>query len=222
LLTAIGEPSTLGEALDDVHWREAMNDEYQALMDNKTWHLVPPSSTRNIIDCKWVFRIKKNADGTIDRYKARLVAKGFKQRHGIDNEETFSPGVKSATIRLVLTIAVSRGWSLWQLDVKNVFLHGVLEEEVYMKQPLGFEHPHTPHFICKLDKALYGLKQAPRAWFARLSIKLTALGFIPSKADTSLFLYDNPGVTVYVLIYVDDIIVTSSSDNAIAALLQDL
>jgi hypothetical protein len=115
-----------------------MNDEYQALMDNKTWHLVPPSSTRKIIDCKWVFRIKKNADGTIDRYKARLVAKGFKQRHCIDYEETFSPVVKSATIRLVLTIVVSRGWSLRQLDVKNAFLHGVLEEEVYMKQPLGF------------------------------------------------------------------------------------
>jgi hypothetical protein len=97
----------LSEALDDVRWREAMNDEYQALMENRTWHLVPPSSTRNIIDCKWVFRIKKNADGTIDRYKARLVAKGFKQRHGIDYEETFSPVVKSATIRLVLTIVVS-------------------------------------------------------------------------------------------------------------------
>jgi hypothetical protein len=158
LLTAIGEPSTLGEALDDVRWREAMNDEYQALMDNKTWHLVPPSSTRNIIDCKWVFHIKKNTDGTIDRYKARLVAKGFKQRHDIEYEETFSPVVKSATIRLVLTIAVTRGWSLRQLDVKNAFFHGVLEEEVYMKQPPGFEHPHTPHYICKLDKALYGLK----------------------------------------------------------------
>jgi hypothetical protein len=90
LLTATGEPSTVGEALDDVRWHEVMNDEYLALMDNKTWHLVPPSSTRNIIDCKWVFRIKKNADGTIDRYKARLVAKGFKQWHGIDYEETFS------------------------------------------------------------------------------------------------------------------------------------
>jgi hypothetical protein len=99
----------LSEALDDVRWREAMNDEYQALMENRTWHLVPPSSTRNIIDCKWVFRIKKNADGTIDRYKARLVAKGFKQRHCIDYEETFSPVVKSATIRLVLTTDVSRG-----------------------------------------------------------------------------------------------------------------
>jgi hypothetical protein len=130
--------------------------------------------------------------------------------------------VKSATIRLVLTIVVSRGWSLRQLDVKNAFLHGILEEEVYMKQPPGFEDPHTPHFICKLHKALYGLKQAPRAWFARLSIKLHALGFVPSKADTSLVLYDKSRVTIYVLIYVDDIIVTSLSNDAITALLHDL
>jgi histone deacetylase 1/2 len=102
------------------------------------------------------------------------------------------------------------------------FLHGVLEEEVYMKQPPGFENPQTPHFICKLDKALYGLKQAPRAWFARLSNKLHDLGFVPSKGDTSLFLYNKSGIIIYVLIYVDDIIVTSSSDKAISALLHDL
>lgn len=89
--------------------------------------------------------------------------------YGIDYEDTFSPVVKIATIRTVLALSVSRGWSLRQLDVKNVFLRGVLEEEVYMRQPPGFEHPHAPHHICRLDKALYGLKQAPRAWFSRLS-----------------------------------------------------
>jgi histone deacetylase 1/2 len=109
-----------------------MDEEYNALLENKTWHLIPTSTNKNVINCKWVYRIKRKADGTIDRYKACLVAKGFKQRYGIDYEDTFSLVVKIATIRTVLAISVSRGWSLRQLDVKNVFLHGVLEEEAYM------------------------------------------------------------------------------------------
>jgi hypothetical protein len=106
--------------------------------------------------------------------------------------------------------------------VKNTFLHGVLEEEVYMKQPPGYENPNAPHHVCKLDKSLYGLKQAPRAWFAKLSSKLQELGFLASKADTSLFIYNKLGIIIFVFVYVDDIIVTSSSDKAIASLLQDL
>ena len=153
---------------------------------------------------------KKRSDGTIDRYKARLVANGFKQRYGLDYEDTFSPVVKIATICLVLAISVSKGWGLRQLDVQNAFLHGVLEAEVYMKQPHGFKASRFPHHICKLDKALYGLKQAPRAWYSCLSLKLAELGFRPSTADTSLFLYNKSGVTIFILIYVDDIIVTSS------------
>jgi hypothetical protein len=199
-----------------------MEEEYNALIQNKTWHLVPANSSKNLIDCKWVYRIKKKADGSIDRYKARLVAKDFKQKYGIDYDDTFSPMVKIATIRTVLSISVSRGWSLWQLDVKNAFLHDILEEEVYMKQPPDFENPHALHYICKLDKALYGLKQAPRAWYSRLNSKLSSLGFIPSKTDTSLFLYNRSCIIIYVLIYVDDIIVTSSSDLAITVLLRDL
>jgi histone deacetylase 1/2 len=135
-------------------------------MRNKTWHLVPPPRGKNIIDCKWVYRIKRKADGTIERYKARLVAKGFKQHYGIDYEDTSSPVVKDATIRLILSVPVSRGWSLWQLDVQNVFLHGILEGEVYMRQPPSYIDKTRPNFVCKLDKALYGLKQAPRAWYA--------------------------------------------------------
>jgi histone deacetylase 1/2 len=208
--------------LANKRWKEAMDDEYKALVDNKTWHLVPHKKGRNLIDCKWVYRIKRKADGTIDRYKARLVAKVFKQRYGIDYEDTFSPVVKASTIRLVLAISLSKGWSLRQLDVKNVFLHGVLEEEVYMKQPPGYENPSAPYHVCKLDKSLYGLKQAPRAWFAKLSSKLQELGFLASKADTSLFIYIKSGIIIFVLVYVDDIIVTSSSNKAITSLLQDL
>jgi histone deacetylase 1/2 len=139
------------------------------------------------------------------------VAKGFKQRYGIDYEDAFSPVVKATTIRLILSIVVSRGWSLRQLDVQNAFLHGILEEEVYMKQPPGYVDKSRPTFVCKLDKALYSLKQAPHAWYAWLCGKLQALGFRPSKADTSLFYYNKGKHTMFVLVYVDDIIVASSS-----------
>lgn len=176
----------------------------------------------NLIDCKWVYKIKKKADSSIDRYKARLVANGFRQCYGIDYEDTFNPIVKIATVRLVLSVVVSRGWCLRQLDVQNAFLHGVLEEEVHMRQPPGFESANAPHLVCQLDKAIYGLKQAPRDWYARLSSKLIDLGYKASKSETSLFIYQMSGVTIYMLIYVDDIIVTSSSNEAVATLLLDL
>ena len=220
--SSTGEPDSLQEALSDPKWKKAMQDEYDALLRNGTWHLVPNQEGKNLIDCKWVYKIKKKADGSIDRYKARLVAKGFKQRYGIDYEDTFSPVVKIATVRLVLSLAVSEGWCLRQLDVQNAFLHGILEEEVYMRQPPGFENANSPNSICKLDKAIYGLKQAPRAWYSKLSSKLIDLGFKMSKSDASLFIYRKGQVTMFMLIYVDDIIVTSTSSEAVSALLQDL
>jgi histone deacetylase 1/2 len=130
--------------------------------------------------------------------------------------------VKAATIQIVLSIAVSKGWSLRQLNVQNAFLHGILEEDIYMQQPPGYESKNHPSYVCRLDKALYGLKQAPRAWYARLCKRLEALGFVPSKADTSLFYYNQGGYIMFVLVYVDDIIVASSSQQATEALLKDL
>jgi hypothetical protein len=150
-----------------------------------------------------------------------LVAKGFKQRYGVDYEDMFSPVVKAATIRLVMSLAVSQGWSLRQLDVHNAFLHGFLEE-VYMQQPPGYEDKNTPHYVCKLDKALYGLKQAPRAWYSRLSEKGKSLGFCASKVDSSLFFYWDDKCTIYILVYVDDIIVVSSSAKFTNALVRKL
>ena len=161
--TSSGEPQYLEEALNNKDWKEAMDNEYMALMRNKTWHLVPSRKGINIIDCKWIYKVKRKADGSLDRYKARLVAKGFKQRYGIDYEDTFSSVVKPTTIRIVLSLAVSKGWIMRQLDVHNAFLHGYLEYDVYIKQPPGYEDSSHPNYICKLDKALYGLKQAPRA-----------------------------------------------------------
>jgi histone deacetylase 1/2 len=182
-------PTNLKSALSDTNWKSAMDLEIEALHKNKTWHLVPPQKGRNVIDCKWVYKIKRRADGTIERFKARLVAKGFKQRYGIDYEDTFSPVVKAATIGLILALVVSNNWCLRQLDVQNAFLHGFLEEEVYMKQSHGYEDKSKSQYVCKLDKALYGLKQAPRAWYSQLCVKLQSLGFVPSKGDTSMLFY---------------------------------
>jgi hypothetical protein len=216
------EPTSHKIALQNPLWRQAMSDEFDALLRNKTWHLVPSRPSLNIIDCKWVFKIKQKPDGSVDRYKAHLVAKGFKQQYGIDYDATFSPVVKPTTIRLLLSLAVSRGWVIRQIDIQNAFLHGFLDEEVYMKQPPGFEDSVYPDRICKLDKLLYGLKQAPRAWFARLSTKLVQLGFLASKADISLYLFNKAGLQIYFLIYVDDIIIISSSTAATDRLLGQL
>jgi hypothetical protein len=215
-------PMNYHHALANEKWRLAMDAEYTALMQNGTWSLVPKPSGHNIISCKWVFRIKEHADGSVDKYKARLVARGFTQQHGIDYFETFSPVVKMSTVRLVLSIAISRQWDIRQLDISNAFLHGVLNEDVYMHQPPGFQDPSKPGFVCKLHKAIYGLKQSPRAWYSRLSDRLCQLGFVPSVADTSLFTFHQGAVIMYLLVYVDDIIIVSSSPSITQLLLQQL
>ena len=140
-----------------------MTEEFTALLRNSTWTLVEPEPSQNVVGCKWIFRIKRNPDGTIARYKARLVAKGFHQRLGVDFNDTFSLEVKPTTIQIVLHLAVTKGWSLRQLDVNNAFLQGTLIENVYMQQPPGFVHSQFPNHVCKLRKAIYGLHQAPRA-----------------------------------------------------------
>jgi Reverse transcriptase (RNA-dependent DNA polymerase) len=140
-----------------------MAEELTALAHNSTWDLVSPPADAHIIGAKWVFKVKLKADGSVHRYKARLVAKGYNQQEGLDYTETFSPVVKRVTIRVVLTLALSNQWPIHQLDVNNAFLHGDLEETVYMEQPSGFVDALNPHYVCKLNKSLYGLKQAPRA-----------------------------------------------------------
>ena len=157
-----------------------MNDELRALHLNHTWDLVPRPAHKNIVGSKWVFRIKYLADGTVDQFKDRLVAKGFTQQLGIDFNDTFSPVVKAATVRVFLSLAVSNKWPLRQLDVKNAFLNGHLEEEVYMEQPPGYSDTRYPSHVCRLCRALYGLKQAPRACFNGLVPFSPLLAFMQS------------------------------------------
>ena len=167
---------------------------------------------------KWVFKIKQHADGIIDRYKARLVAKGFDQVDGLDFIETFSPVIKPVTILLALALSVHYNWSIIQLDISNVFFHRYLEEEIYMEQPQGLEDSHLPDHVCLMHKSIYGLK----TWFLRLSQALLELGFTALTVDTSLFTYHHNNVCVFVLIYVDAIIVTSNAVTTIDSLISNL
>jgi len=140
-----------------------MEEEYASLLANQTWDLVPRLSGCNVVTGKWIWTRKRCADGTLDRYKARCVLWSFTQRLGVDYDETFSPVVKHATVRTVLSLALSRSWPVHQLDVKNVFLHGTLTKTVYCSQPAGFVDSSRPNMVCRFNKSLYGLKQAPRA-----------------------------------------------------------
>ncbi|GJY76087.1 putative RNA-directed DNA polymerase [Tanacetum coccineum] len=215
LPTTITEPTSFTVANNSSEWRQAMKEEYDAIMKNRTWSLVPRASNTNVVDGRWVYRLKRDKNGAITRYKARFVAKGFRQQPGFDFHETFSPVVKSTTIRAVLSLAVTNDWTLRQLDIHNAFFHGNHKEQVYMKQPLGFIDPQRPNHVCLLHKSLYGLKQAPRAWFERLSKALFDLGFKGSKTDPSLFIYSRGDTLLYILVYVDDIIVTGNNKGTI-------
>jgi len=188
-----------------------MAEEYKALIDNGTWRLVPQPPGANIVTGKWLFKQKFNSNGSLARHKARWVVRGFSQEAGVDYNEKFSPVVKPATIRTVLSIATSRDWPIRQLDVKNAFLHGNLEETVYCEQPKGFIDPAAPNSVCLLQKSLYGLKQAPRAWNQRFSNFICSIGFTASKSDASLFVYKAGNDMAYLLLYVDDIIIIASS-----------
>ncbi|GJW96927.1 ribonuclease H-like domain-containing protein, partial [Tanacetum coccineum] len=158
-------PKNPSNALKNSQWRNAMYDEYNALVKNSTWLLVPRPVGVNTIRSMWLFKHKFHAHETFSRYKARLVANGSSQQLGVDFDETFSPVVKPATICTVLSLVVSRKWPFLQLDVKNAFLNGDLSETVYMHQPPGFVDARFPNHVCRLQRSLYGLKQAPRAWF---------------------------------------------------------
>lgn len=204
-------PRSVRTAVQDPNWFAAMAEEFAALVGNRTWELVPRPPRSNIITGKWVFRHKTRADGSLERYKARWVVRGFTQRPGVDYGETFSPVVKPATIRTVLTLAASRGWPVHQLDVKNAFLHGTLAEEVYCLQPAGFIDESKPDHVCRLSKSLYGLKQAPRAWFLRFAGFLAMIGFTATRSDTLLFTYTRGNDTAFLLLYVDDIVLTAST-----------
>ncbi|PKU80445.1 Retrovirus-related Pol polyprotein from transposon TNT 1-94 [Dendrobium catenatum] len=216
------DPTTYLEASKNPHWRQAMAEEILALQKQGTWTLVVPPTNASILGSKWTYKTKYHTDGSVAKYKARLVAQGNHQEFGIDYVETFSPVVKLPTIRILLTIALYKNWSVQQLDVANAFLHGNLTETIYMIQPKGFEDQSRLHHVCKLNKAIYGLKQAPRQWYNTLTSFLISLGFAHSTADPSLLLYRKDHIQIFLLIYVDDILITGNDPSTIKFVLDKL
>ena len=206
------------DALKDPKWSQAMNEEMEALEKNNTWELVPPPQGKRVVGCRWVYTIKHNADGSVNRYKARLVAKGYTQTYGVDYEETFAPVAKINTVRVLMSLAANLDWPLQQFDVKNAFLHGELSEEVYMDLPPGYEASTRGRFVCKLNKSLYGLKQSPRAWFGRFSQAMRRFGYKQSNSDHTLFLKRCEGKLTALIIYVDDMIITGDNSEEVERL----
>ncbi|KAG7592301.1 Integrase catalytic core [Arabidopsis thaliana x Arabidopsis arenosa] len=209
-LTANVEPRSFAEAMEYEVWKNAMGSEMDALQRNHTWDLEELPPDKKALGSKWVFTIKLRSDGTIERHKARLVVLGNHQKEGIDYTETFCPVAKMTTVRMFLDYAAKKNHEIHQMDVHNAFLHGDLLEEVYMKVPQGFSSAGDTR-VCRLRKSLYGLKQAPRCWFAKLVDALLKYGFSQTRSDYSLFVYSKKGISLRILVYVDDLIISGNS-----------
>lgn len=222
-LTMNEEPFNYQQAIkcnDSSEWQKAMNDEYESLMKNHTWILCEPPKGHTIVDNRWVFRIKRNPDNSVDRFKARLVAKGFSQCYGIDYTETFSPVVKFTSIRTLLATAAEYQMSIKQFDVKTAFLYGELEEAVYMRQPIGYSDGSNK--VCKLIKSLYGLKQAPRCWNKKFKQFIVDFNFKESQADCCVFIRRNKNEITYLAIFVDDGLIISTNEQHISPVIKHL
>ena len=215
----IDEPSNVHEAVTGEYsseWKSDVESEYNSLLENNTWDLVPPPENKNVVGSKWVYKVKRNADGSVERFKARLVAQGYSQSQGIDYEEVFAPVARYNSIRSLLAVGNVCDWEIHQMDVKTAFLQGELEEEIYLKQPDGFIDKDRPDHVCKLKKSIYGLKQAARCWNNSIDGYLLANGYKKSTADPCIYIKSVVSISgkidfVIIAIYVDDMIFLSNN-----------
>jgi hypothetical protein len=206
------EPTCFEEAIQKKEWADAITEEYQSIIMNDVWEIVPRPKSKDVVSSKWLFKIKHVADGSIEKYKARFVTRGFSQKEGIDYEETFAPMARYTSIRTIIALAAKMKWKLHQMDVKIAFLNGIIEEEVYIEQPQGFEVEDRKSHVCRLKKALYGLKQAPRAWYGCIDSFLMSLGFTKSEAYSNLYFKIMENEPVILLLYVDDLFLTGEEN----------
>ncbi|KAJ4721050.1 Retrovirus-related Pol polyprotein from transposon TNT 1-94 [Melia azedarach] len=221
--TDSNEPSTYKKAVtctESTQWLAAMGDEMESLHKNQTWELTKRPRDKKIITCKWVYK-KKEGETSVEgiKYKARVVARGFTQREGVDYNEIFSPVVRHTSIRVLLAIVAHQDLELEQLDVKTAFLHGELEEEIYMTQPDGFQVPGKEDYVCKLKKSLYGLKQSPRQWYKRFDSYMIEIGYTRSPYDCCVY-YSKAtnGSLIYLVLYVNDMLIAAENKSDVQKL----
>lgn len=210
--TKLVEPNSYNDAIssDEKHeWISAMNDEMNSLNENHTWDLVQLPDDRRAIGCKWIYKIKTDATGAIQQFKARLVAQGFSQKFGTDYDQIFAPVVRQATFRILLAMATKQTMTVIHLDAKTAFLNGVLNETIYMKQPIGFIVEGKEKHVCLLRRSLYGLKQSARVWNQAIHRVLIEAKCVQSHNDPCLYVLNDRGKYAYILIYVDDLIAAS-------------
>ena len=215
MLSINDEPWSFEEAKEKKVWRDACEDEIKSIVKNNTWDLAELPVGAKAIGLKWIFKIKRNSDRSINKFKARLVAKGYVQQYGVDFEEVFAPVARLETIRLLISLAATNGWEIHHLDVKTAFLHGELKEIVYVSQPEGFEKKEHEKKVYRLNKALYGLRQAPRAWNNKLNQILMELGFSKCTKEPSVYRKTIKGDLLVVAVYVDDLFLTRTSKKLI-------
>jgi transposase InsO family protein len=220
---SLQDPDNLKEVnqrSDREHWLKAMAEEYDSLIENKTWELCDLPVGKKLIDTKWIFKTKRDNDGKIIRFKARLVAKGFIQKFGVDYEETYSPVVRYTSIRFLTALAVRNRMKIHQMDAVTAFLQGDVDKEIFIRQPQGFDDGSGR--VCKLKRAIYGLKQSGRMWNIKLDSILKKLGFTSCLMDPCIYYTKNHSVIIAV--YVDDILFfykEAEKFNVIKELLQD-
>lgn len=213
------DPADYSEAITSSEsdlWIKAMQEEYASLIKQGTWTLTELPSGRRPIGCKWVYKRKEDSTGNVTRFKARLVAQGYSQQYGVDYDAVFAPVAAQTTLRVLLTIAGEKKMTVRHWDVKNAYLHGHLKEDMYMQQPRGFVESGKESLVCKLNRSLYGLKQSARVWNDTISQVLVSIGFSQSKADPCLWIKKlKNSATVYLIIYVDDMIVACVDEEEI-------